>query len=328
MDHSEMNSQPLSHDDAMALTGGSLPQDRPDLVALAAAIDDFRETFTKPAPQPSATLVGWMTGAPALPPHGVGTTVPVATPVHPRTGVLRRWTRTAAGTLTGLGLAAKIALGGTAALAAVTTAGAIGVLPEGPQGVFDRILDNNQTDTPPPAPPSTPATPPDDAGSGARHGHEHRLPIGDTSDPQDSGGPDKSQDVPSEPAPDMNTPTPEREEENHPETDDERPEDSDDDSSDASDQALSGQDSDDGPERSQDEDAEQTDGSDEDAVDMSSSGTDSHDGEDAEDAEDSDAATERGSAPGERVGAPPVTEGGSARVSPLDHSRTGRSLVR
>lgn len=281
-----MNSQPLSHDDAMALTGGSPPQDRPDLVTLAVAIDDFRKTFTEPAPQPSATLVGWMTGAPALPPHGIGTTVTAATPAHTRTGSLRRWIRTATGALTGLGVTATIALGGTAALAAVTTAGAIGVLPEGPQAVFDRILDDNRTDAPPPGPPSTPATPPDDAGSGARHHHEQRFPIADTAEPQGGGGVDTSQDVMSEPARDMNAPTPEREEENHPETDDERLEYPDPDSNDEPDEGLSGQDSDDGPERSQDEDAEQTDGSSEDAVDVSGSGTDS------DDAEDGDAATE------------------------------------
>jgi hypothetical protein len=289
MNHSEMNSQPLSHDDAMALTGGSLPPDRPDLVALAVAIDDFRKTFTEPAPQPSATLVGWMTGAPARPPHAIGTTVTVATPAHTRTGSLRRWVRTATSALTGLGVTATIALGGTAAVAAVTTAGAMGVLPAGPQAVFDRILNDDRTDAPPPGPPSTPATPPDDAGSGARHHHEHRFPIADTTEPQGGGGVDTSQDVTSEPAPDLNAPTPEREEENYPETDDERLENPDPDSNDEpdeSDEGLSAQDSDDEPERSQDEDAEQTDGSSEDAVDVSGSGTDSHD------TDDGDAATE------------------------------------
>lgn len=286
-----MNGRPLTHDDAMALTRGSLPQDRPDLVALALAIDDFRQTFTEPAPQPSATLIAWMTGSPALPPHGVGTTLTVATPVHTRTGSLRRWTRTATRALAGLGVTMKIALGGTAALAAVATAGAIGVLPGGPQAVFDRILDDNRTDAPPPGPPPTPATPADDAGTGARHHHEHRLPTADTSEPQ-GGRVDGSQDVTGEPARDMNTPAPEREEENHTETDDERLKDPADDSdgepNEESDEGLSSQDSNDGPKRSQDEDAEQTDGSGGDAVDVSGSGTDSHD------AQDHDAATEGG----------------------------------
>lgn len=143
-----MDDQLLFHDDATALMAGSLPQDRPDLVVLAAAIHGYRDAYVAPAPQASPELMGWLSGTPTPPRNG--TEVPTAaTPVRARASA-RRWRRTAASALTGWGVAAQIALGGTAAFAMVATAGAVGVLPDGPQVVFDRILDTNRTEAPPP----------------------------------------------------------------------------------------------------------------------------------------------------------------------------------
>lgn len=152
-----MNNEPLSHDDAMVLTGGSLPQHRPDLVALAVAIDDFRDAFNEPAPQPSPELVGWLTGAPAPPFPGTMSLATAATPLATRTSPMRRRIQAAARALAALSVTAKVALGGTAALAAVAAAGAVDVLPEGPQGVYDRIVDNGAGDA------TVPRTPPDPA---------------------------------------------------------------------------------------------------------------------------------------------------------------------
>jgi hypothetical protein len=149
-----MKNQSLSRDDAMALTAGSLPADRPDLVALAAAIDDFREARAEPAPQPSPQLMGWLTGAPPLPQDGAATTATAAAPARACISPFQRRIRMAARALAGLSVAAKIALGGTAALAAVASTGAVGALPEGPQAVFDRILNNDHADAPLPRTPS------------------------------------------------------------------------------------------------------------------------------------------------------------------------------
>ena len=215
-----MNNQPLSHDDATALMTGSPPPDRPDLVKLATVIDDFRDALAEPAPQPSPQLADWLTGAQPLRLLGTEPTATDQTPV--RTNALRRRIRATARALAALGVTAKIALGGTAALAAVASAGAAGVLPQGPQAVFDRLLDNNHADTPLPPTPSNytqeTGTPPGgrpDADSGAQGHTEQRSPDQTTSEPQDrdsDDSDDRSQRATTDPARGGSDPPPGRDE--------------------------------------------------------------------------------------------------------------------
>lgn len=200
-----MNNQPLSHEDAMVLTGGALPQARPDLVALAVAIDDFRGAFAEPAPQPSPELVGWLTGAPAPPLTGTEPTATAATPLAARTSPMRRRVRAAARALAALSVAAKIALSGAVALAAVAAAGAVDVLPEGPQAVYDRIFDNG------PGAATVPRRPPDRAaesdprlgaraitGSGEQPRTGPGTPVPNPLEAQDEGSSERSEDTSSD----------------------------------------------------------------------------------------------------------------------------------
>jgi hypothetical protein len=316
-----MNDQPLSHEDATALMAGSLPADRPDLVVLAAAIDDFRDAFAEPAPQPSPELRGWLTGAPALLRHGTESAAMAATPVGARTGAaLRRRMRAAARALAGLGVAAKIALGGTAALAAVATAGAVGVLPEKPQAVFDRIIGNEHADALAPRTPldqsadtiaradpradtdAPPAIDPrSDAGSREQRHTDQRSLSHNTSErpDRDSGG--TSQDATSNPPRNERDPVPdsdepddvdhETQEDAGDEPDDQptdEPEDQSDEESDDAPEDQSDEESDDdhGDDGSQADDEEETDASSDDAAPDADDSVDSSD-----DADDGDAET-------------------------------------
>lgn len=202
MDHSEMNSRLLSDQDAIDLMAGRAPQGRPDLEALAEAIADFRDAFTEPAPQPSPELVGRLTGVPVLPRHETDTRATAVAPLRPHTSPLARWIRTAVRALAGLGIAAKVGLGGTAALAVVTAAGMTGVLPEGPQAVFDRIFDKQQTDQPSPGSPSEETSESETpTGSGAEEAGKPPSPAPITSRPGDRGGDGKSPNMTGEQSP-------------------------------------------------------------------------------------------------------------------------------
>ena len=295
-----MNNQPLSHDDTIALLTGSPSHDRPDLVALAAAIDDFRDAFAEPAPQPSPELFAWLTSAPAQPQYSAESTTPTATPVRARTGGLKRRIRAATRTLAGLGVTAKLTFGATAALAAVASAGAVGVLPEGPQAVFDRILDNNHPDVTLPRGPvdepaksGTRADPRSEAGAEEQRHTEQRPPRQTTSEPQADGSDDRSPDATSDlprggshPVPDSIAPNDsddsdnERHDDPGNEPDDGPGHESDEESDDQS------EDADDG---SQADDAEEADGSSDDAADGDGSS------ESSDDADDVDAETEEAS---------------------------------
>lgn len=190
-----MDDQLLFHDDATALMAGSLPQDRPDLVVLAAAIHGYRDAYVAPAPQASPELMGWLSGTPT-PPRNDTEVLTAATPVRTRANY-SRWRRTAASASTGWGVTAQIALGGTAALATVATAGAVGVLPDGPQMVFDRILDTNRTEAPPPNSPvdETDIEAPLAPGPGEQRLTEPRSPSQDTPARQDPESGNTSQDT-------------------------------------------------------------------------------------------------------------------------------------
>jgi hypothetical protein len=304
MDPSEMNNQTLSHDDAMALMAGSLPEGRPDLVALAAAIEDFRDAFAE-APQPSPELAGWLTGAPASRERGTESTAPAATEVQTRTGALSGGMRAAARALAGLGVTAKIALGGTAALAAVASAGAVGALPDGPQAVFDRILDNNHADAPLPRTPSdqtaqtdTPRGARAEAGSGEQRHTQQRSPSQTTRETQAGGSGDRSQDTTSNPPRGGSDPAPESEgrddsddsRNDRPEGPDKEPAEPDNQFDDEPDEESERErERDDGDERSQGDDAEETD----DSSDAAADADDSRDSSD--DKEDVDAETEEAS---------------------------------
>jgi hypothetical protein len=310
MDRTEMNNQPLSHEDATALTSGALPPDRPNLVTLAAAIDDYRDAFTGPAPQPSPELVGWLTGTPVLPEHGTESTATAATPLAARTSPLQRRIRAAARALAALGVTAKIALGGTAAVAAVAAAGAVGALPEGPQAVFDRILGKDHADAPVPQTPSddiaktgtTPAGTHADVGFGEESHTRLRSPSPITSEPPQGGGSTEgAQDTTSgphrggtHPAPHSDATDDSHHSDNEPhkdpdhESDDEPDRESDDEPDHESDDEPdreSDHESDDGDERGQADDTEENDGS-SDGADVDGS-TNSND-----DAEEVDAETE------------------------------------
>jgi hypothetical protein len=302
MDRSEMNDQTLSDDDATALMAGSLPEDRPDLVVLAAAIVDFRDAFAEPAPQPSPELMSWLTGAPALLLlHGTESAAPAATPVRACARArLRRRIRTAANALAGLGVTAKFALGGTAALAAVAAGGAVGVLPEKPQAVFDGIIDNDHADPPLPRTPldksaTTDAGPDADAGaeSGEQRHTEQRSPSQNSSERQDrDSGDRRSQDATSprdgetDPAPglDGSDDSDDSDNESQEDPDDHSDDDQSDDESqeDPDDHSDDDQSDDDG---SGADDTEEIDGSSDDAADADGSSNS------AEDADDVDAET-------------------------------------
>lgn len=109
---------------------------------------------------------------------------------------MRRRIRAAVRALAALSVTAKVALGGTAALAAVAAAGAVDVLPEGPQAVYDRIVDNGAGDATAPRTPPDPAAESDpragtsDPGSANQPRTEQRSPL---PNPVEAQGEDSSE---------------------------------------------------------------------------------------------------------------------------------------
>ena len=111
--------------------GGTAPADRPELADVATALSEFRIATNEPLPTPSSRLKERLDGGWPVSPEGTKLVV-----VRPRAG----GRRTIAGWVAGASILAKIALGSTVAVAAVTTAGAVGVLPGGAQQVFDSAV--------------------------------------------------------------------------------------------------------------------------------------------------------------------------------------------
>lgn len=138
-----MRNQRITDTDAAALVRGTAPADLPELTDVATALSAFRSAVGESLPQPSATLrerleLGFTPVTASASPEGKP---------RSRTGSLRRvvaW-------LASLGLAAKIVLASTVAVAAVAGAGTVGVLPGGAQDVFNTVVSTVGLDETPPA---------------------------------------------------------------------------------------------------------------------------------------------------------------------------------
>lgn len=128
------NHQNTDIDAAALLTGeaSNLPAEFADV---ATALSAFRGAAFESLPQPSAELRERLEN---------GADVSASTPEGKQrvsAGGVRRMVAWVAG----LGIAAKILLGTTVAVAAVGGVGAAGLLPEGAQSVFDTVLSTEQT---------------------------------------------------------------------------------------------------------------------------------------------------------------------------------------
>jgi hypothetical protein len=144
-----MRNQRISDDDAQALVTGAAPADRPDLTALATSIQEFRSAAFAPAPRPSAELLRRLELAETR-----GTERPETSRRPVSMGRMKRmfaW-------IAGLGVAAKVVLG-------VTAAAAVGVTGVGTAVGVNTLVSANAevtpTETAAPADPTDPPT--DDA---------------------------------------------------------------------------------------------------------------------------------------------------------------------
>jgi hypothetical protein len=132
--------------DVASLLSGHTPQGRPELEALALSLSDFRAASFESVSRPSAALAARLdvgkssmfsvSGESAFDVDQVETTSPTTRGHRSQRGLLR----TVFTWIAGLGLGLKIALGATVAAAAVTGAGAAGVLPFGAQDSFDEVV--------------------------------------------------------------------------------------------------------------------------------------------------------------------------------------------
>lgn len=140
-----MRTDPLPDEGTVeALLSGRSVAAGDDLAPVATFLEDLRSLARDPAPAPSAALASFLSRdvptqatAEAVRPEAVRPDAPTKrrsrTMTAPKTGLAAK--------LAGMGLAARIALGGGVALAGVTTAGAAGVLPEGPQQVVGGAIE-------------------------------------------------------------------------------------------------------------------------------------------------------------------------------------------
>lgn len=126
-----MTKHRITDDEAAALLRGETPGARADLADLADSIAQFRAAAFETTPRPSAELLARLNVKDA-------SSSAVATPVAAISR--RKRVRRMVSWFAGLGVLAKIALGSGVALAAVTTAGATGVLPAGAQEAFNTVV--------------------------------------------------------------------------------------------------------------------------------------------------------------------------------------------
>ncbi|HEY8590157.1 MAG TPA: hypothetical protein VIL55_11460 [Naasia sp.] len=151
-----MRKKQLSDADIRAVLEGRAPQRRAELEELAAVVDSLRLSSFETPPRPSAGLaarldterVAWISEpAGGLPAQG--------TEVLARSAELpARGKRMFFSWFTGLGLVAKLAIGGAAVAVAATAgtvgAGAAGVLPPAVQSAYDDAVTPVETPTPEP----------------------------------------------------------------------------------------------------------------------------------------------------------------------------------
>jgi hypothetical protein len=142
-----MRNDRLSDDEIAALLRGTAPHGRPELEPLATLVDDLRFTSSESSPRPSAAVTALLDAdrAPGISTaaaggllqrsdSGTAPALPVAAPRRGIASMFITW-------FTGLGLAAKIALGATAAAVGVVGAGAAHALPPGIQQQFDEVVE-------------------------------------------------------------------------------------------------------------------------------------------------------------------------------------------
>jgi hypothetical protein len=138
-----MNTHRITDDEALALLRGRVPAGREDLIAMADAVAEVRQSAFQAPPRPSAELALRLDldRAQRISPSLQATT-PAAMPT-PASSPRTRRRRVAFTGLASLGLATKIAIGAGAALAVgvggAGAAGAVGVLPAPAQQVFDQV---------------------------------------------------------------------------------------------------------------------------------------------------------------------------------------------
>ncbi|EAR25824.1 hypothetical protein A20C1_08088 [marine actinobacterium PHSC20C1] len=134
-----MRNKRISDRVAQAILSGRAPESRPDLTSLANSIAEFREAAYESTARPSEELMVRL---------GL-TETPSGSSHHeslPTIGASKRG-RTMFSWIAGLGIASKIALGATVAVAATAGAGAGGILPVGAQDAFDTVISTVVTET-------------------------------------------------------------------------------------------------------------------------------------------------------------------------------------
>jgi hypothetical protein len=141
-----MRNHRITDADASTLVTGRAPVGRPELEVLATSLSEFRAASFESAPQPSAALAARLSlgnateistsQGSAFDAETIETTLSPSRDSRARKGLVR----TVFSWIAGLGLALKIALGTVVAAAAVTGAGAAGVLPFGTQDAFDEVV--------------------------------------------------------------------------------------------------------------------------------------------------------------------------------------------
>ena len=197
-----MKNQRITDTDAAALVGGTAPADHPEFADVATALSAFRSAVVEPLPSPSGALQERLDGSAHL---IEGSKVVV---VRPR----MRGKKGIAGVIAGASILAKIAFGSSVALAAVATAGSVGVLPGPVQTAFDTAVsfvvpgspnDSELVKTPMPVP--TAETTPTDVVTPTPGTSAVPDPTGPETTDSENTGPGKP--VPATPAPGA-TPTP------------------------------------------------------------------------------------------------------------------------
>jgi hypothetical protein len=161
-----MRKHRITGSDAATLVTGVPPEWRPELGELADAIGQFRTAAFTSVPRPSAALQAHLDFDPASAALTVEYQAAMVTKGRELTSAskapLHRKRNSILGWLAGLGAIAKIALGSTVALAAVTGAGAAGVLPGVTQVAFDTVISDvtSHAEEPMPVPAETPSSGP------------------------------------------------------------------------------------------------------------------------------------------------------------------------
>lgn len=127
MARSEMRKHTITDAEAQQLLAGETPKGRPELAELTASIVDVRRAYSQAAPQPSVALVARLE-QPAL-----GGSV--GSESEPTRGIKKM-----VSTISGLGIAAKIAAASAILALGLAGVGAAGALPGPAQDAFDLVV--------------------------------------------------------------------------------------------------------------------------------------------------------------------------------------------